>query len=158
MDIEIRKLNSTDIDDFSDLVIVFEEVFEWENFSFPRRPHLQRVLENSNFLAFVAKADKKLIGGLTAYILERYDTEKPSAYIYDIAVLTEQQRKGIGKLLIATLNDFCEKNGFNEVFVQAETEDSQAMNFYKTTPISSEMKATHFTYSFDSKGLKLKQF
>ncbi len=81
--------------------------------------------------------------------MDRYDTEKPFAYIYDIAVLTGFQRKGIGKLLIAGFNDYCEKNGFSEVFVQAETDDIEAVNFYRTTPISSELRATHFTYSFE---------
>ncbi len=152
MDIEIRRLNPTDIDDFSNLIKVFEVVFEWEKFMFPKANHLQRLLDNSQFLVFVATSDKKLVGGLTAHVLNRYDSEKPTAYIYDIAVLTDQQRNGIGKLLIANLNDYCERNGFNEVFVQAETEDFQAVNFYKTTQFSSEMKATHFTYSFDRKG------
>ncbi|MES2678946.1 MAG: GNAT family N-acetyltransferase [Bacteroidota bacterium] len=151
MDIEISKLDSTDIDHFSDLIKIFEEVFEWGNFSVPSRQHLQGVLENLNFLVFVAIIDKKLVGGLTAYILDRYDIEKPSAYIYDIAVLTDRQRKGIGKLLIKTFNSYCEKNGFDEVFVQAETHDIQAVNFYKATSITSQLKATHFTYSFYNK-------
>ncbi len=56
-------------------------------------------------------------------------------------------------MLITSLNDYCEKNGFNEVFVQAETADLQAVNFYKTTPISSELMATHFTYSFENSPL-----
>lgn len=150
MDIEIIKLNPTDIGDFSALIKVFEDVFEWENFTFPKSKHLERLLDNSNFLVFVGKKDKKLVGGLTAYVLDRYDTEKPSAYIYDLAVITDLQRKGIGKILIAALNDYCTKNGFIEVFVQAETDDLQAVNFYRTTPITSELKATHFTYSFDN--------
>jgi len=63
---------------------------------------------------------------------------------------TQYQRKGIGKKLISALCEYCSKNGFNEVFVQAETADTQAVNFYRTTPISDELQATHFTYSFDS--------
>lgn len=54
-------------------------------------------------------------------------------------------------MLISTLNDICRKNNLNEVFVQTETDDIQAVNFYRTTPISDELKATHFTYSFDNK-------
>lgn len=148
MKIEILKLNHSNIAEFSRLIKVFEEVFEWDNFSLPHKSHLQKILKNKSILVFVAKIDEQLVGGLTAHILESYNSEKPSAYIYDIAVLAHLQRNGIGKLLITTLNDFCCKNGFNEVFVQAETEDIQAVNFYRTTAISSEIKATHFTYSF----------
>jgi aminoglycoside 3-N-acetyltransferase I len=149
MEIEILKLSPNDIEDFSSLINVFDKAFEWDDFALPNTLHLQKVMSNPYFLVFVAKADHKLVGGLTAHILDRYDSEKPSAYIYDIAILTDFQRKGIGKSLIATFNDYCKKKDFNEVFVQAETDDSQAINFYRTTSISSEMNAIHFTYSFD---------
>lgn len=150
MEIKTRKLNPTDINDFLDLITVFKEVFEWKDIILPGTKHQQGLLNNSNFLVFVATADKKIVGGLTVYVLDKYDTEKPSAYIYDLAVVTNLQRKGIGKLLIKAVNDYCRKNGFHEVFVQAETDDIQAVNFYRTTPISSELKATHFIYSFDN--------
>lgn len=148
---DIKKLLSQDVNDFSKLIQVFENVFEWENFKFPTQAHLKKLLNNSNFFVFVAKDGDELIGGLTAHVLDRYDSEKPSAYVYDLAILTNYQRKGIGKKLMSTLNEYCEKNGFNEVFVQAETDDFQAVNFYRTTPISEELQATHFTYSFNKK-------
>src|SRR5690606_28677662 len=129
---------------------VFEGVFDWENFIFPKTKHLQRLLDNSNFLVFAATSDKKLVGGLTAHVLDRYDTEKPSAYIYDLAVITDFQRKGVGKLIISNLNEDSKKYVINEVFVKAESDDIQAMNFYRTTPISNEIKATHFTYLLDN--------
>lgn len=147
MDIEI--LSDKDINDFSNLIKIFEKVFEWDNFSLPTTTHLQRLLKNESFLVFVAKTNHQLVGGLTVHVLDRYDTEKPSAYIYDIAVLPNYQRKGIGKLLIETLKDYCERNGFSEAFVQAETDDHQAVSFYRTTPNTNELLATHFTYSFD---------
>jgi aminoglycoside 3-N-acetyltransferase I len=146
MDVKIIKLTHTDIDPFTDLINVFKEVFEWS--SVPTKTHLQKVLTNPTFFVFVAKADSKLVGGLTVHILDSYETEKPSAYLYDLAVLAEYQRQGIGKSLIMAVNDYCRHHGFGEVFVQAETDDEQAMNFYRTTNISSELQATHFTYSF----------
>ncbi|MDW3209083.1 MAG: GNAT family N-acetyltransferase [Reichenbachiella sp.] len=148
---DIKKLFSQDVNDFSKLIQVFENVFEWGNFNFPTQAHLRKLLNNSNFFVFVAKDGDELIGGLTAHVLDRYDNENPSVYVYDLAILTNYQRKGIGKKLMSTLNEYCEKNGFNEVFVQAETDDFQAVNFYRTTPISEELQATHFTYSFNKK-------
>jgi len=149
MEIEIKKLSPYDIEDFVKLISVFESVFEWENFSFPPISHLQKVLNNPHFFVFVATSEQKVVGGLTAYVLEMYETEKPSAYIYDLAITTENQRKGIGKLLIAHVNAYCEKNGFGEVFVHAEMEDLEAVSFYKKTQPSNELNATHFTYSFE---------
>lgn len=149
MDVKIQILTNKDTDCFSELIKVFEKAFEWENFSLPSNTHLQRLLNNERFLVFVAKTNHNLVGGLTVHVLDRYDSEKPSAYIYDIAVSPIYQRKGIGTLLIATLNDYCQKNGFSEVYVQAESDDHHAVNFYRKTPNTSELQATHFTYSFD---------
>jgi aminoglycoside 3-N-acetyltransferase I len=146
MDVKIIKLTHTDIDPFTDLINLFKEVFEWS--SVPTRTHLQKVLSNPAFGVFVALLNNKVVGGLTVHILDSYETEKPSAYIYDLAVLAEYQMQGIGKSLIVALNDYCRQHGFGEVFVQAETDDEQAMNFYRTTDISSELQVTHFTYSF----------
>ncbi len=149
MNIALTKLSPNNIEDFISLISVFEDVFEWETFPPPSRLHLQKVLSNPTFIALVAKADEKVVGGLTAYVLESYQTEKPSVYIYDVAVATSSQRQEIGKKLIAFLIEYCQQNGFQEAFVQAEKADTHAINFYRKTPISSELQATHFTYSFD---------
>ena len=148
MNIQISQLRPNSIAEFSALIRIFEEVFEWKNFIMPSFSHYEKLLANPAFLVFVAKERDKIVGGLTVHILQKYDTEKPSAYIYDLAVITVLQRKGIGRLLIAAVIDYCKKNGFDEAFVQAETEDLQAVNFYRTTPFSEELQATHFTYTF----------
>lgn len=146
MDVKITHLTHKDIDPFVDLINVFKKEFDWS--SIPTKTHLQKVLSNPAFLVFVALLNNKVVGGLTVHILNSYETEKPSAYIYDLAVLAEYQRQGIGKSLIMAVNEYCRQHGFGEVFVQAETDDEQAVNFYRTTDISSELQATHFTYSF----------
>ena len=151
MEIEIKKLSPYDIEDFLKLISVFESVFEWENFSSLSILHLQKVLNQPYFFVFVAKLEQTVVGGLTGYVLEMYETEKPSAYLYDLAVTTTHQRKGIGKLLLAHLNSYGKKNGFGEVFVHAEMEDLEAVSFYKKTGPSNELNATHFTYSFEIK-------
>ncbi len=68
MKIEILKLQHNDIDDFSDLIKIFEKIFEWQNILFPSKTHLQKVIDNPRFIVFAAKAHNKLIGGLTAHI------------------------------------------------------------------------------------------
>lgn len=147
MKIKTSKLNKTDIEDFLKLLSVFIDVFNCKDFIPPTEKHLQTLLNNDNFLVFVATVDSKIIGGLTAHVLGNYYSEKRSAYIYDLAVTANFQRKGIGSLLIATFNEYCLKNNFYEVFVQAETDDVETINFYRTTLISKELKATQFTYS-----------
>jgi aminoglycoside 3-N-acetyltransferase I len=148
MRVEIKLIGVNDVDYFLELISVFKKVFYWDNFIFPNQTYLKKMLNNKNLLSFIAIENNKVVGGLTAYILDRYDSEKPSAYVYDLAVLPDFQRKGFGKQLIAVITEYCKENGFYDVFVQTERDDLQAVNFYRGTKISSEIQATHFTYSF----------
>jgi aminoglycoside 3-N-acetyltransferase I len=148
MDIEIKKLSAQEIDDFSQLIDIFEVVFEMDNLKTHDAKHLQRLLSKPDFFALVAKCDDKVVGGLTVYVLHLYYSEKPIAYIYDIGVSADYQRKGIGKVLITYLANYCSENGFEEAYVQAETSDTKAVNFYRTTSFRYELQATQFTYSF----------
>ena len=117
-----------------------------QNFKRPSQTHLQNLLDNDNFVAVVAKSESKIIGGLTVYVLNQYFSEKPLAYIYDLAVLTPFQRKGVGRELIAFTNAFCKKKGFEGVFVQAEKVDDYAIDFYRLTKPTEELQAVQFYY------------
>ena len=149
MDIQIKKLSPHDIHDFSKLIEVFAVVFEMDDFKTPDDAYLQSLLNKPDFFVLVATFENSVIGGLTVYILHGYYSQKPTAYIYDVGVLSDYQRKGIGKKLIAYLTRYCKENGFEEAFVQAETDDLHAINFYRMTSISNELQATHFTYSVE---------
>lgn len=146
-DITIEKLTSQDLNKFIELVGLFEEVFEMKNFSMPESTHLQAVLNKSSFHVFIAKTGNKIVGGLTAYTLDQYYSKKPLAYIYDLAVATNYQRQGIGKKLIAAINEYCNDNGFEEVFVQADEVDDYALDFYRSTKPTAEERVIHFYYS-----------
>ncbi len=147
METEIKILSHKDITDFSELIDVFEEVFEMKNFMKPDNDYLEKVLTNPNFLVLIAKAGDKVLGGLTVYILDQYYSQNPLAYIYDLAVLKNFQRKGIGKALIRHVTDYCKKNGFDEVFVQADRIDAYALEFYRLTKPTNEEDVIHFYYS-----------
>ena len=144
---EIKILARNDIGEFTELVKVFEDVFEMENFICPPLSHLKNLLNKPGFFAMVAKKDGKVIGGLTVYVLDQYYSVKPLAYIYDLAVLAKYQRQGIGKELIATLNTWCAEQGFEEVFVQADKVDDYAIDFYRKTKPTDEEQVVHFYYT-----------
>jgi aminoglycoside 3-N-acetyltransferase I len=145
MDPEIIKLGSGHRDLFLDLIRLFEKVFEMQHFKMPAPNYLQQLLEKDGFLVFVALVQGEVVGGLTAYTLQQYYSEKPLVYIFDLAVATEHQRKGIGRLLMAGINAYCKETGAEEVFVQADEEDGHALAFYQATGGRPE-KVVHFTY------------
>ncbi|WP_018344211.1 GNAT family N-acetyltransferase [Cytophaga aurantiaca] len=147
MRIEIQKLGSYQIEEFIELIDVFEEVFEMKDFKLPGNKHLEELLQKDDFFVFVAVHEGEIIGGLTAYSLTQYYSEAPLVYIYDIAVLKKYQRKGVGKKLILGITDYCKELDVEEIFVQAEDADEHALDFYRSTGALST-KVTHFYYPF----------
>lgn len=144
--VTFKKLSLLEVDQFQALIQVFEKVFEMENFHMPAKEHLERVLQLPGFMAFVAEKEGKVLGGLTVFTLEQYYSEKPQAYVYDLAVSQAHQRKGIGRQLMAAVVEHCKKGGYEGVFVQAEKVNKYALEFYRSTPITGEEKVRHFTY------------
>jgi aminoglycoside 3-N-acetyltransferase I len=144
--ITIQKIEPKNLIDFQKLISVFEIVFEMKNFKSPEPLHLQKLLEYENFIPIVAKQDDLIIGGLTIYILEQYYSVKPLAYLYDLAVLQEHQRQGIGRSLINFARTYCKEQGFEELFVQADKADDYALEFYRSTNPTEEEDVSHFYY------------
>jgi aminoglycoside 3-N-acetyltransferase I len=144
-DIKIQKLEAKDIDQFVELITIYEELFEMEDFKMPSKEYLQRVLERGDFWTFVAIAGKKVVGGLTAHLLVQYYTTTPQVYLYDLGVKEDFQRQGIGKALIAELKDFSKKHGIDEMYVQADLEDVLALDFYCATG-AQPVQVVHFNY------------
>lgn len=145
---EIKKLDSNDVANFKNLVEIFKDVFENDE-EIASPDQLKKLLSNPDFLVFVASIDHKILGGLTIYVLHRYYHSKPIAYIYDVGIEPSYQGKGIGKKLIAEVCHFCQQNGFEDAYVEAESDDIDAVNFYRKTKFSHELKAIHFTYTFN---------
>lgn len=150
MNCKIEKLDHSDIQKFIALIRVFEDVFEMKDFRIPDELHLRQLLRKEDFFVFVAFLDDKVIGGLTSYILHQYYSPRPLVYIFDLAVVTEHQWKGIGKRLIARNNDYCRSIGAEVVMVQADVADDYAIKFYKSTGGKPE-EVIHFDYQISDR-------
>lgn len=143
--VETKKLSSNELKEFIELIRVFEDVFEMKEFQMPNQSYLQSLLIRDDFFVFVSMMEGKVVAGLTAYLLRQYYSERPLVYIFDLAVQTHLQRKGIGKSLIASINSYCKEKGMEEVFVQADLADDYALDFYRSTGGRAE-DVVHFTY------------
>lgn len=146
---DINKLNSENLEDFKSLIEIFKIVFE-NNEPIAKDESLLKLLSNPDFLVFVLKFNNKVVGGLTIYVLHRYYEAKPIAYIYDVGVSPDFQGKGLGKALISEVCNYCKINGFDDAYVEAESDDIDAVEFYRKTKFSSEMNAIHFTYNLSN--------
>ncbi|AWX44690.1 Gentamicin 3-N-acetyltransferase [Flagellimonas maritima] len=142
--IQTIRLSRTDSSLFKKLITLLNEVFE-ENITIASDNHLQNLIAKPEFYAIVAIANDIILGGLTAYELQSYYNDKSELYIYDIAVKSEFQNKGIGKKLIQYLQELCSKNNVSTIFVDAHSEDKQAITFYESVFGGCE-KVDHFNF------------
>ena len=142
---ELKQLTPQDVSSFEQLIDIFREVFEHDS-PMPPTDYLTNLLQKPDFKVFVAMQGATVIGGLTVHLLHSYYAQEQIAYIYDVGVHPAHQRQGVGKQLIAYLTDYCRANQIEEAYVEAETDDLQAVSFYQKTPYNNIMHATHFTY------------
>lgn len=142
----IKKLSSQDVDYLVALIRVYEAVFGMTNFRMPAPDYLTSLLRSDSLFFMVALLNDTVVGGLTAYVLPSPYFPSSEVYLYDLAVETTMQRKGVGKSLMTSLKSHCAALGYREVFVQADLEDQHAIDFYRATGGSSE-EVVHFSYS-----------
>ena len=141
---KISRIQGDDIERFIELIELLNEVFE-ESSKVASEKQLKKLLDKSDFYAIAVIKGDEVIGGLTAYELEQYYTDKSELYIYDIAVKKELHNQGIGKKLIDYLKDYSIKNGIEVIFVEAHSEDELAVRFYESTFGKGE-KVDHFNF------------
>lgn len=142
-------LEKADLDRLRELILLYEDVFEMENFTMPSEAYLQSLLAKPGLSFLVAVIEDKVVAGLTAHDLASTYFEANEVYVYDLAVSRQHQRKGIGKKLLNELGRICKDKGESEFFLQADLDDEQALEFYRSTG-GVEEKVIHFSYDTKS--------
>jgi aminoglycoside 3-N-acetyltransferase I len=74
--------------------------------------------------------DDSVVGGLTAYELQKPERERSEIYIYDLAVATAHRRQGIATALIEELKTIAVARAAYVIFVQADRGDAPAIALY----------------------------
>jgi aminoglycoside 3-N-acetyltransferase I len=93
--------------------------------------YVERLLNDGTFWALAAFDGDRPIGGLTAHAIPMTRSESTELFIYDVAVRSEYQRRGVGRHLIATLRRQAAEAGIAVLFVPADNEDEHALDFYR---------------------------
>ena len=97
----------------------------------PSDEYLEAWLGNSNHIALVALDSGVVVGGLTAYVLDKLEQARREVYIYDLAVAQEHRRLGIATALIGRLKEIARELGAYVIFVQADLGDDAAIALYE---------------------------
>ena len=127
--------HTAQVDTLKQLLRVFGEAFdEIETYqdSIPSDEYLDSLLNSDNFIALVAAVDDKIVGGLAAYVLKKFEQERSEIYIYDLAVLDGYRRQGIATGLINKLGEIARDLGSYVIFVQADVGDDPAIKLYES--------------------------
>ena len=98
----------------------------------PSDEYLRSLLAKQNFVVLVALADDSVVGGLAAYVLEKFEQQRLEIYIYDLAVAEEHRRRGIATKLISDLRQIARERGAYVIYVQADRTDDAAVKLYES--------------------------
>jgi len=140
-----KRLKPSDRDSARKLFAIMAEVFEEECESLSDT-YLDQLLAREDFWAIAAWVDEQIVGGVTAHTLPMTRTASSEIFIYDIAVRSDHQRKGIGWHLIAELRERAAAEGIRVLFVPADNDDLHALDFYRALGgIPSQV--THFAFT-----------
>lgn len=96
----------------------------------PEDPYLRNLLASNTFIAIVAVAGGKVIGGIAAYVLEKFEQARSELYIYDLAVDEHHRRRGVATAMITALQNLAAARGIYVIFVQADQGDEPAIALY----------------------------
>ena len=129
----IHRLKATDIPMMNDMLAVFGRAFNDEATYGDARPgdeYLRRLLGSDSFIALAASRNGRVVAGLAAYELHKFERERSEIYIYDLAVAAGCRREGIATALILELKKIAAERQAYVVFVQADLRDEPAIALY----------------------------
>lgn len=129
MTITIQRLGVSDVDLAQAVFRLMAEVFD-EGTGQLSREYVAALLGRADFWAMVAMLDARPVGGITAHVLPMTRSEARELFIYDLAVVPEHQRRGVGRQLVETLCREAADAGVPVAFVPADVEDDHAIAFY----------------------------
>lgn len=147
MSLNIRHLTADDLPLMDALLTTFGEVFGDVGTYGGNRPdadYLRRLLDGESFIALAALKGDRVIGGLAAYELRKFEQPRSEIYIYDLAVSAAHRREGVATALIEALRRIGAERGAYVIFVQADTgiEDEAAIALY--TKLGTREDVLHF--------------
>jgi len=130
---DIHRLGSEDTASLRAVLSMFGKAFNEVATYTARQPddeYLSRLLSSDTFVALAAISGGNVIGGVTAYVLPKFEQARSELYIYDVAVDENYRRRGVATAMIGELQRLAAERGVYVIFVQADRGDEPAIALY----------------------------
>lgn len=147
---EIRLLTARDVPLFRDTLAMMGDAFDERETYTAAQPddgYLANLLGGPHFIAFAALDNDRVVGGLAAYELPKFEQARSEIYIYDLAVAASRRRQGIATALIEALKSNAAERGAYVIYVQADPPDAPAVALY--TKLGTREDVLHFDIEVD---------
>jgi aminoglycoside 3-N-acetyltransferase I len=145
MTVAVRQLGNLDLASMRAMLEMFAEAFE-DPASYggakPGDAYLGSLLARSDFVALAAYESGTVVGGLAAYVLQKFEQERSEIYVYDLAVAATHRRRGIATALLDALRNIAAERGASVIFVQADHGDEPAIALYSR--LGTRAEVLHF--------------
>lgn len=135
---QYRRLGPDDLQTMRDLLGVFAAAFDERSTYLSAQPqdsYLRKPLSQNHFIALIAANGETVVGGVTAYVLDKFEQPRSEIYIYDLAIAKQHRRRGVATALIRRLQGLAKSCRAWVIFVQADHEDIPAMKLYASMGI-----------------------
>ncbi|MTI71590.1 MAG: GNAT family N-acetyltransferase [Firmicutes bacterium] len=123
---EIRRLNVDDAEKVTNMVQEFRSVITKEKKVFD-------FLANKKNYIIACLDNKKVVGFVLGYELQRYDDQNNMIYIHEVNVLPKYRRQGVGKKMIKELKKISKDKYLSKMFLITKKSNLPAINLYKAT-------------------------
>jgi aminoglycoside 3-N-acetyltransferase I len=147
-----RQVTSRDLSVFKQLLQVFGDAFNEPGTyqgAIPSDEYLTAWLDKPHVIALVAQDGDggEVVGGLVAYVLDKFEQDRREIYIYDLAVAVPHRRNGIATQLIELLKRVSKEKQAYVIFVQADVGDEPAIRLYES--LGTREDVHHFDIEID---------
>jgi ribosomal protein S18 acetylase RimI-like enzyme len=92
--------------------------------------HLENLIQDERTYVYAAMENDQVIGFALAYRFPSIFSSGDLAYLYDIEILPDQRRKGVGSMLLDFLLDHLKSRGVSEVWLGTATDNIAAQALF----------------------------
>lgn len=141
---EVRRLRPGERGMARRLFVMMDDVFDTPSEELSDE-YVDALLGDPSFWAIAALRRGEVVGGVTAHTLPMTRAQTSEVFLYDVAVREDHRRQGIGRRMIEALRAGAAEAGVETLFVPAENEDEEALEFYRAIG-GDPMAVTMFTF------------